>query len=154
MDPEVTITNRASEDHNNNTTNTGNNSCTTLKTKVGYVVIPYTKGLSESFKKLCGKYRIQTYFTGNTTIANTNETQGPRPQGQLKWINIQLQVSRHHLQGGVHRRDIKVPGERHKEHLKGPSPIHAHIQHTGHNAASDNFNIIGREDRDLARTIK
>ena len=45
-------------------------------------------------------------------------------------------------------------GERHKEHLKGPYPIYVHIQHTGHNASSDNFNIIGREDRDLARTIK
>ena len=29
-----------------------------------------------------------------------------------------------------------------------------HIQQTGHNATSDNFNIIGREDRDLVRTIK
>ena len=45
-------------------------------------------------------------------------------------------------------------GERCKEHLKGPSPIHVHIQCTGHNASSDNFNIIGREHRDLARTIK
>ena len=44
--------------------------------------------------------------------------------------------------------------ERHKEHLKRPSPIHEHIQYTGHNATSDNFNIIGREDRELARTIK
>ena len=35
-----------------------------------------------------------------------------------------------------------------------PSPIHVHIKHTGHNASSDNFNIIKREDRDLARTIK
>ena len=31
-------------------------------------------------------------------------------KGQQKWINIWLQVSRHHLLGGVHRRDIKVPG--------------------------------------------
>ena len=45
-------------------------------------------------------------------------------------------------------------GDRCKEHLKGPSPIHMHIQHTGHSATADNFNIIGREDRDLARTIK
>ena len=29
-----------------------------------------------------------------------------------------------------------------------------HIQCTGHNATADNFNIIGRDDRDLARTIK
>ena len=45
-------------------------------------------------------------------------------------------------------------GNRHKEHLKGPSPIHVHIQHTGHNVTADNFNITGREDRDQARTIK
>ena len=35
---------------------------------VGYVVIPYTKGLVESFKYICGKYGKQTYFKGNTTI--------------------------------------------------------------------------------------
>ena len=45
-------------------------------------------------------------------------------------------------------------GERYKEHVKQPSPIHVHIQQTGHNTTTNNFNIIGREDRDLARTIK
>ena len=35
---------------------------------IGYVVIPYTKGLAESFKNTCGKYGIQTYFKGNITI--------------------------------------------------------------------------------------
>ena len=48
----------------------------------------------------------------------------------------------------------RVLGDRHKAHLKGPSPIHAHIQHTGHSSTADNFNIIGREERDLARSIK
>ena len=62
MDPEVTIANKASQDQNNNTANTGITSHTALKYKVGYVVVPYTKGLSESFKKICGKYGIQTYF--------------------------------------------------------------------------------------------
>ena len=51
MDLEVTITNTASEDHNNNTTDTGNTSNTPIKTKVGYVVVLFTKALSESFKK-------------------------------------------------------------------------------------------------------
>ena len=45
-------------------------------------------------------------------------------------------------------------GDRHKEHLKGPSSIHVHIQCTGHSATADNINKIGRQDRDLARTIK
>ena len=45
-------------------------------------------------------------------------------------------------------------GARHREHLKETSPIHVHSPQTGHNSTQDNFNIIGREDQDLARTIK
>ena len=35
-----------------------------------------------------------------------------------------------------------------------PSPIHAHIQQTGHNIEDKSFNIIGKEDWGQARTIK
>ena len=45
-------------------------------------------------------------------------------------------------------------GERRKEHLKQPSPIHGHIQQTGNTITENNFNIIGREDWGQARTIK
>ena len=45
-------------------------------------------------------------------------------------------------------------GGRYKEHLKEPSPTHVHNTQTGHNATPENFNIIGREDHGLARTIK
>ena len=45
-------------------------------------------------------------------------------------------------------------GECYREHLKEPSPIHAHSQHTGHQLNPDQFNIIGREDQDLSRLIK
>ena len=45
-------------------------------------------------------------------------------------------------------------GERCKEHLKQPSPIHTHIQQTGHNITDTSFNIIGRGDQGQARTIK
>ena len=45
-------------------------------------------------------------------------------------------------------------GERYKEHLKRPSPIQMHIQQTGHNNTSNNFSIIERKDRDLARIIQ
>ena len=38
------------------------------KPSLGYVVIPYTQAEAESYKKICGKYGIQTYFNGNTTI--------------------------------------------------------------------------------------
>ena len=40
-----------------------------VKTK-GHIVIPYTHGLCESIKKICGRYGIQTHFKGNSTIKN------------------------------------------------------------------------------------
>ena len=45
-------------------------------------------------------------------------------------------------------------GERFKEHLKEPSPIHHHSINTGHPTTQDNFQIIGREDHSIARSIK
>ena len=38
-----------------------------VKTK-GHIVIPYTQGLCESIKKICGRYGIQTHFKGGSTI--------------------------------------------------------------------------------------
>ena len=67
---EDTIGNMASQNHYNRTINTEGTTITTPKPKVGYVVVPYTKGLSESLK-ICGNYGIQTYFKGNTTIKQT-----------------------------------------------------------------------------------
>ena len=40
-----------------------------VKTK-GHIVIPYTQGLCESIKKICGRYGIQTDFKGSNTIRN------------------------------------------------------------------------------------
>ena len=39
----------------------------------------------------------------------------------------------------------RTPGERSKEHLKQPSPIHTHIQQTGHTITDNSFHIIGRK---------
>ena len=40
-----------------------------LKSK-GHIFIPYTQGLCESIKKICGRYGIQTHFKGGSTIKN------------------------------------------------------------------------------------
>ena len=45
-------------------------------------------------------------------------------------------------------------GERFKEHLKDPSPIHHHSNHTGYPTSQNNFQIIGREGHGLSRNIK
>ena len=44
--------------------------------------------------------------------------------------------------------------ERFKEHQKAPSPIFDHSNISGHQVNIDNFNIVGREDQNLSRTIK
>ena len=36
----------------------------------GHIVLPYTQGLCESIKKICGRYGIQTHFKGGRTIIN------------------------------------------------------------------------------------
>ena len=45
-------------------------------------------------------------------------------------------------------------GDRYNEHLKELLPIHAHSSQTGHTTNPENFNIIGRDDHGLARTVK
>ena len=45
-------------------------------------------------------------------------------------------------------------GERFKEHLKAPSPIHDHINTIGHTTNINNFSIVGREEQNLSRLVK
>ena len=45
-------------------------------------------------------------------------------------------------------------GERYREHLKEPSPLNAHCLQSGHSSTLDSFNILGREDQGLTRTMK
>ena len=62
-------------DNNNQVPANSNPNASTVSTTISrpnstmrYIVIPYTQGLAESFKNTCGKYGIQTYFKGNSTI--------------------------------------------------------------------------------------
>ena len=57
-----------SQASNNLNTSTERTTISRPRSTVGYLVIPYTQGLTESFQNTCGKYGLQTYFKGNTTI--------------------------------------------------------------------------------------
>ena len=52
------------------------------------------------------------------------------------------------------RESSRTFGERFKEHQKAPSPIFDHYNTTDHNISIENFEIVGREDQNLMRTIK
>ena len=58
------------------------------------------------------------------------------------------------LQGCEKCKTSRTFGERYKEHLKDPSPIHQHNNQTNHSINHKNFKIIGREGHHLSRYIK
>ena len=59
----------------------------------GHIVIPYTQGLCESIKKICGRYGIQTHFKGGRTIKNllvSPKDKDPmvNQSGVIYWTNV------------------------------------------------------------------
>ena len=125
-----------------------------VKTK-GHIVMLYTKGLCKSIKRICGRYGIQTHFKGNSTIKNllvSPKDNDPmfNKSGAIYWFQCGDFTCNDKYIGETSR----TFGERFKEHLKDPSPIHHHNNNTGHPATQQNFKIIGREGHGLARNIK
>ena len=61
--------NRSSRQVNGGGTNSVQSANHEVKHK-GHIVIPYTQGLCENIKKICGRYGIHTHFKGGRTIKN------------------------------------------------------------------------------------
>ena len=139
----------------NNQRTTGAQAVTNEVKSKGHIVIPYTQGLCESIKKICGRYGIQTHFKGGSTIRNllvSPKDKDPmvNQSGAIYWYQCSDLGCNDEYIGETSR----TFGERHKEHLKDPSPIHQHSNQTGHPTSHNNFQIIGREGHNLARNIK
>ena len=121
----------------------------------GHIVIPYTQGLCESIKKICGRYGIQTHFKGGSTIKNLLVS----PKDKDPMVS-QSDATYWYQCGDLTCNDEYIGetsrtfGERYKEHLKGPSLIHHHSNLTNHPINHNNFKIIGREGHHLSRYIK
>ena len=120
-----------------------------------HIVIPYTQGLCESIKKICSRYGIQTHFKGNGTIKNLlvspkDKDSMVNKSGVIYWFQCGDLTYDDEYIGGTSR----TFGERFREYLNEPSPIHNNSINTGHPTTQDNLQIIGREDHDIARTIK
>ena len=149
-------------ENNSNQTQANNNQGTSTTTTsswpnstVGQVVIPYTKRLVESFKHICGKYGIQVHFKGNTTIKQVlMKPKDQDPKEKKSRVIYSFQCNHIACNEEYIGETARTLGERCKEHLKQPSPIHVHIQQTGHSITHTSFNIIGREDQGQPGTIK
>ena len=133
---------------NNSNLSTERTTISRPKPTIGYVVIPYAQDLPESFKNTCGKYGIQTYFTGNTTIKQVlMKPMDQDPKDKKSRIINSLQCNHTACNEEYTEKTSRTLGKRCMEHLKQPSPIHVHIQQTGHNNTDTSFNIIGMEDQ-------
>ena len=148
--------------NNNNQTQANSNGDTSTttpgpgyKSTVGQVVIPYTKGVAESFKYICGKYGIKAHFKGNTTVKQVlMKPKDQDPKDKKSGIIYSFQCNNIACGEEYIGETARTLGERCKEHLKQPSPFHVYIQQTGPSIIDKSFNIIGREDQGQARTIK
>ena len=134
---------------NNNQVQTNNNPGTSTvpstssrpNSTMGYVVIPYTKGLVESFKHTTMKQVLM-------------KPKDQDPKEKKNGVIYGFQCNHITCDEEYIGETAKTLGERCKEHLKQPSAIHMHIQQTGHITREDSVNILGREDQGQVRTIK
>ena len=121
----------------------------------GHIVIPYTQGLCESIKKICGRYGIQIHFKGGRTIKNllvSPKDKDPmvNQSGAIYWYQCgDLGCDEEYIE-----ETSRTFGERYKEHLKASLAIHHHSSQTGHPTNQNNFQIVKREGHNLAKNIK
>ena len=62
--------------------NNNQNKSGTDTTQKSHIIVPYHRGLSESFKKACNNHGVQVYFKGGTTIKNLQ--MAPKDQDPMK----------------------------------------------------------------------
>ena len=104
------------------------------------IVVPYTKGLCESYKSICGKYRVQAYFRGENTLKNL--LMFPKDQDKMKKqsnITYWYRCGRTECDDEYNGESVRTFEERFKEHLKAPSPIYEHDDTTGHKTSVENL---------------
>ena len=121
----------------------------------GYIVIPYTQSLCESIKNICGRYGIPN------SLQRWLDHQKPPGLPKDKDPMVSQSDAIYWFQCGDLTCDdeyigetSRTFGERYKEHLKDPSPIHHHNNQTNHPINQNNFKIIGREGHHMSRYIK
>ena len=118
-------------------------------------MVPYYKGLSESLKRTCQKYGVQVYFKGGNTIKSL--LMAPKEKDSLmkkSGVIYRYKCDRVECDDEYIGESSRSFGERFKEHQKAPSPIFDHYNTTGHKISIENFDIVGRDDKNLMRTIK
>ena len=141
--------NNQKQNRNNKKPNRSNNSNRTS------ITVPYNKGLSESFKNIGRKFGIQVHFKSGKTLKE--ELEAPKDKDHItkkSGVIYRFKCDRLECVEEYIGEASRTFGERYREHLKAPSPIHDHSDISGHTTSLDNFSIVGREEQNLSRLIK
>ena len=113
-------------------------------------MVPYVQGLGENLKKICSRYGVQIYFKESTTIKQLLvRPKDQYPKDHKSNVIYSYQCGEVDCNEEYIGETSRTLGERYKEHLQEPSPIHVHNLQAGHNTNPDNFNIVGREDQSI-----
>ena len=121
----------------------------------GHITVSYSEGLSESVKNICKKYGIQVHFKSGKSIED--ELVAPIDKDHLtkkSGIIYRYKCDRLECDEEYIDETARTFGERYKEHLKAPSPIHDHSNTSGHSITLNNCSIVDREEQNLSRLIK
>ena len=109
---------------------------------------PSYKRHSRSFKNICSKYGIQEYFKGNTTIKQIlMKPKDQDPKDKKSGVIYSFQCGDIACSEEYIEETSRTLGERCREHLKHPSPIHAHIQQTGHTKQATTSTLLAGRTR-------
>ena len=143
------IHNIHSSDQHTNSNNSGSNN------KNISIIVLYTKGLSKRFKKTCNNFGIQVHLKGNNTIqtllmAPKNKDHTFSKSGVIYWFKWPHSNCQDEYIG----KSGRSFGDRLKQHLRAPCPIHYHSLYITHPVNEECFTIVGRESQVVTRTIK
>ena len=120
-----------------------------------HITVPYHQGLSESFKRTYKKYDIEVHLRGGPTIKNLLMTSKDKdPILKRSGVIYRFKCNRVECDEEYIGESARNFGERFKEHVKSPSPIHDQINISGHTVCIEDFSILARQDQNLLRTIK
>ena len=110
------------------------------------IVIPYIQGLGEKLKRTCSKQDIQVHSKGTNTVKQLLMAPKDKDPKLAKSAVIyrykfpNLNCTKQYI--GESGRTL---GDRYKEHLKAPSPIHLHTHAAEHPVSPECFSIVDRE---------
>ena len=139
--------NKKSSNTDSNSSNNNNKNIT--------IVVPHIQGIGEKFKKVCKSKCIQVHFKGTNTLRTL--LVNPKDKGnklQKSGVIYHFKCPKINCPEAYIGESWRAFGDRIKEHLKAPSPIHQHSSSTDHPVSPDCFNIIHREAQVTSRNIK